>query len=114
MVLTVQRVLCVMMPYVPLVHRHMMMKVLLAALVVTVVQVCATRRTPPFSLDKIVACGLDAEDEKPSVVPFIKIEPNELDKNWLPEPIAVDPPRGIIHYQLLEHEYIDRYGMGHL
>ena len=89
-----------------------MMKALLAALVVTAVQVCATRRTPPFSLNRIVACGLDAEDEKPSVVPFIKIEPNELDEVWLPESIAVDPPRGIIHYQLLEEEYMKLYGMG--
>lgn len=88
-----------------------MMRVLLAVLVVTAVQVCATRRRPPFALNKIVACGLDADDEKPSIVPIIRIAPNDLDKAWLPEPIAVDPPRGNIHYHELEQEYMDLYGI---
>ena len=88
-----------------------MMRILLAVIVVTAVQVCATRRRPPFILNNLVACGKDADDDKPSVVPTIPIAPTDLDKFWLPQSIAVDPPRGNINYQLLEAEYMKRYGI---
>lgn len=87
------------------------MRVLLAVIVVAAVQVCATRRRPPFTLNNLVACGKDADDGKPSVVPTIPIVPTDLDKFWLPRRINVDPPRGNVDYKMLEDEYVKRYGM---
>ena len=96
---------------VPLLHRYMMMRVLLALLVVTAVQVCATRRRPPFNLNGLVGCGFDPDDSKPSVVPIVPLVPNEPDQFWLPQKIAVLPPRGIVYYKELEDIYMDLYGI---
>ena len=88
-----------------------MMRVLLAVLVLTTVQVCATRRRLPFNANKIVTCGLDAVDEKPSDVPIIPIVANAPDQFWPPESISVRPPTGSIYYKELEEQYMDLYGV---
>lgn len=88
-----------------------MMRVLLAMLVLTTVQVCATRRRPPSDINKLVTCGRDAVGEKPSDVRIIPIVPNAPDQFWRPESVSEIPPTGHIEYKYLEEQYMNLYGV---
>ena len=88
-----------------------MMRVLLAMLVLTTVQVVAIRRRPPNDRDMLATCDEDAVGEKPSKVRIIPIVPNAPDQFWHPEPVLQVPPTGDINYQALEEQYTKLYGV---
>lgn len=88
-----------------------MMRVLLAILVLTTVQVCAKWPRLPSTPNNLATCGSDAVGQKPSDVQIISPVPSAPDQFWRPPPIFVKGPIGHIFYKRLEEEYTKLYGV---